>query len=340
MRGRHLFGSQPYHQLGRRHRTEAIVEQLAERLEVPRRLALLGRVETFILEPLRMAERTAEPAELCIGGGEVDEASISRRLHPIHLVEHRPWRRVFAGDGVPVERVRPQPVHRCVQHGDHQMLARGLTALAGEQRRRDRLRRSGRGRFVTDQCAHEIGHRVLLRDLGRYDTADALDDRVVDAPVAVRAVGSEAADRHIDEPRVHGVQVGRTDAHPINGTGPEVLDDDVGLRSESLQRGHAIRMAEVERDRMLATVRRREHGRDRADPIRADPGQITDPMRLDLDDLSALVGQDLAAERPRDDGRQVQDFDALQWTSHDSCPPATCDLMIDANGHVGTRTDG
>jgi hypothetical protein len=78
---------------------------------------------------------------------------------------------------------------------------------------------------------------------------------LVDAgPVAIRAALTEAGDAAVDEPRVDGAKALVVDTEATLDVGPVVLDDHVGRPRELLEDGHALGLAQIQGDGLLAAV--------------------------------------------------------------------------------------
>src|SRR5205814_169778 len=90
------------------------------------------------------------------------------------------------------------------------------------------LRRRVAGGLVHDSVMHHC------RDTGELtldvrDTAQRLNDMVVRRQLGHWTLGAEAADRRVDEPRVHIEESGSPEAESVNHPEPEVLDEHIGL---------------------------------------------------------------------------------------------------------------
>ncbi len=107
---------------------------------------------------------------------------------------------------------------------------------------------------------------------------------------------------------------------------PEVFDQEVRFRRELEQEPLPVRLAEIERDRLLVAGDDRPPQRRLARLLPAPaPHRVALPRRLDLDDLGAHVAEQLPAERP---GQQSAEFEHAQiaeraafkrWLRHGSC---------------------
>jgi hypothetical protein len=189
---------------------------------------------------------------------------------------------------------------------------------AREQRGGDGLRRGpGRG-LVGDDVAHEVGDRHVGVLLHADVAGEALDDRVVDAPVAIRARVAVAADRDGDQLRIALAQLRLAEAEALGRAGPPVLHEHVGAIHEREQGLAAARLLEVEHDAALAAVRVHVEARAPAAPVGADPHRVADPRRLDLHHLGALIREDHAGEGARQDLRDVDDANACERSRHRS----------------------
>ena len=121
----------------------------------------------------------------------------------------------------------------------------------------------------------------------RDQTAGGLHERVVAGLVSQRPDVTVRADRAVDEPRVartHGVGA---EPEPLGETGAQALEEHVGALRESQQRLAPARVAQRDRERALAGVRREEH-RALAVPERRAPGAavVTRVGALDLDHVA------------------------------------------------------
>ncbi len=98
----------------------------------------------------------------------------------------------------------------------------------------------------------------------------------------------------------------------LHDAGPEVVEHDVGGRDQLAQHLLAFGAAQVERQRALVAVERREVEAEAVahDALLAHRVAVVDV--LDLDHLGAHVREEHRAERAGQDARQVDDADALQ----------------------------
>jgi hypothetical protein len=88
-----------------------------------------------------------------------------------------------------------------------------------------------------------------------------------------------------------------TDSEPVDRSGSEVLDDDVGFADERPQDLLRFRVLEVERDRFLAPVEPDEVGGEAMDRRVVGTGKIAAARALDLDHARAEVAEVARAER-------------------------------------------
>ena len=79
------------------------------------------------------------------------------------------------------------------------------------------------------------------------------------------------------------------------------------MADEGLENLLATRVLQVERDGFLVPVDREEVGRRAVRRSGRDPAPavVADPGLLDLDDLGAVVAEDLSRERARDDTGEI-----------------------------------
>lgn len=196
-----------------------------------------------------------------------------------------------------------------IEHRDVDALALAR-ALPGVERGGDREGRVQTRRLVREQVRDES--RRLLRPDHLGDPRDRLDHHVVGGQLGRRALGPEAADCGVDEPRVLAPQHVPADAEPVEHARAEVLEHDVRLAREAAEGRGAALALEVEHDAPLVPVHLHEEaGHVRRAGAAHVAGGVAD-RRLDLDHVGAHVAEDLAAERAGDDRRQVEDADARE----------------------------
>ncbi|MDZ7702579.1 MAG: hypothetical protein U5J98_11260 [Halobacteriales archaeon] len=168
---------------------------------------------------------------------------------------------------------------------------------------------------------------AALRPGDGHDPARPLHEEVVAGTLAPGAGLAERGDRAVDDRVVVLPDVVVADAEPIGRAGPVVLDEDVRLGGEVVQRLPGLVGLEVQLDAPLAVVHRPEVGRlaavggRDAGPLVAlgvDEGRpgvpvvVADLGPLDLDHLGALVGEHQRREPAGDERREVQYGDAVQ----------------------------
>jgi hypothetical protein len=113
-------------------------------------------------------------------------------------------------------------------------------------------------------------------------------------------VPSEGADVADDQARVALGQAPPVEAELLGQAGSEVGEHDVGAGHQPIDHRPRGGVAHVERQRVLALIARDEMARLAGGERR----QVADGVaveRLDLDDVRAAVGQQLGAERDRDE---------------------------------------
>ena len=143
----------------------------------------------------------------------------------------------------------------------------------------------------------------------RHQAAFRLRRDVVAGPVARRRAGGEAADRHVDQPGC-AARAGHRRPGPSASAapGPQVLHDHVGARDQAPRDLHAARMAQVERDRLLAAVVGAQHGVAEV----AGVARHVAFHRFDLHHLGAEVAERHRGAGARDVVAEFDDADALQ----------------------------
>ena len=124
---------------------------------------------------------------------------------------------------------------------------------------------------------------------------------------------AEAAQCGVDEPRVcrrqnRLVPQAKTIHHP----GPKALDQHVGAFDQSQQHVATSGGLEVQGQAAFIPVDEQEYGAAVALARRIVPRRIAAVRVFDLDHVSAQVGQQHRAERPRQQPREVEDTQALE----------------------------
>ncbi len=140
-------------------------------------------------------------------------------------------------------------------------------------------------------------------------------------PVRVRTVLAEPGDPGDHQPRVAVEQRGGREAEALERTGPEVLDEHVGIVDERQQDVPIGLDLEVEDDRALVAI-------DELPPqafavARVAPCQTAEGVAVgafDLDDVGAVVGEVARAVRTGENGRQVERHGAPRAAAGMACP--------------------
>ena len=119
-----------------------------------------------------------------------------------------------------------------------------------------------------------------------------------------------AGDPDHDEAAVDGAQGVVAQAPFFHRAGPEVLEQEVGLRRQLLEDFLSFRLAQIERDALLVA---RHEGPPKGGFLFAmaspDAQRVALVRRLDLDDVGAHIAEDLAAKRP---GQQRAELEHTQ----------------------------
>src|SRR5208282_165405 len=125
----------------------------------------------------------------------------------------------------------------------------------------------------------------------------------------------------IDDLGIGATNVGVADSEAVGDTGSIVLDQSVGLNREPAHEVAAVLLLDVDHDAALVAVEVQER-RGEAAALWADaPAHRVALGRFDFDHVGAKVAEQLSAERPRNDGRQVKNAKTDQRSiSHDENP--------------------
>ena len=103
------------------------------------------------------------------------------------------------------------------------------------------------------------------------------------------------------------------EAEAVEGAGPVVLDEDVGVVEEPPQEIPPPGVLHVQSDSALASVDGQEVGALALHKGRSPPSGVVALLAFfDLDDVRPRVRQGLCAIRPRQNPRQIDDLDPLQ----------------------------
>jgi hypothetical protein len=145
------------------------------------------------------------------------------------------------------------------EHADHRLEQRRVddlpspAPLALEQREADALRREDAGEQIRDRDPG--ARRADLRCSGQaHESAHPLRDLIESGPVAIRAVGTEARDPAVHEPREALAQVLGREPELRHHVGAEVLDEHVEARQQAQQQLAASGLPQVQRERALAAI--------------------------------------------------------------------------------------
>ena len=206
------------------------------------------------------------------------------------------------------------PMHGRVEQRriDEAALA-GTIAQAQCRQRADRAEHARR--LVVDRGAAK-GRRILGAARDAHHAAIGLQQRIEARLHAHRALIPEGPDRAVDQSRMpfqHGL---RADADLVDDAWPEILDQDVGILAQPMQRIDVGRQLQVEDDGALVAVLAVEVERRHAvwAEGRAPDARIVAAIRfLHLDDVGAHVGQQHAGKRT---GQRLAHFDnanSFEW---------------------------
>ena len=193
------------------------------------------------------------------------------------------------------------------RHVDHLPLA-GAPHVPGVHRREGPYDGVERGERVAE--ADAAPHRGPVRLAGDVsDASHRLADVREPGPVLVRPRLPVAGDAHQDEPGIHLVEDLPPEPQLLQGTGLEVLDQDVALCGEPLRKVEAVRVAHVQRHELLvAGLERPPEGGLRAGVhVAPGPQGVPRPRTLDLYHLGPELGHDPGRERSGDKRSELQD---------------------------------
>ena len=211
-----------------------------------------------------------------------------------------------------------------LHHGQHRLVDGRVDHLAaagagaGVQGQQGPEGGEGPGQGVADGDPRAAGRRGgVAGDIAQ--PAHGLADGAVPGPGRVRPVLAEPGHPDQHQPRVPLGQRVVAEPPPLQGPGPEVLDQDVGGAEQPAGQGLALGVAQVQGHRLLVAGDHRPPQRQAVRLLPAPLAHRVAPGRvLELDHLGPEVGQQLAAERPGQELAHLDHPDVVQWATHRS----------------------
>ena len=128
--------------------------------------------------------------------------------------------------------------------------------------------------------------------------------------MGIGAVLTKSTDRYINQLGIECPHDRLTKSHAINGTRPEVLDQDIGICCEVKKHLLPLVGLQVHPDGALAAVTREKRGRDFVDR-RSHMAHLLSCRGLNLDHVGPLISEHHCRDGPGDHTGQIQHFDAL-----------------------------
>ena len=181
-------------------------------------------------------------------------------------------------------------------------LPKPLSATLGCQQRRQRSHGELQAGEQVEQRDPDLDRwpRRLARD--RHQPGHRLREQVVCRTLGALARDSEATDHRHDQLGMSFRQTIRSKPQAIGGRGSGVVHQQVRARGEQVKQLTTAIGPQVDHDRSLVAVDRREIGTDlvsRIAPERRTPAAaLVAAWRLELDDVGPQVGQEHGRERP------------------------------------------
>ena len=216
------------------------------------RAARLVAHVTRIVGERRIAHRLAQAAEHRVLVGGDQHQAVARRID----VRRRDVRQDRAGALADVAGLVVLGDER-LHHAEHGLVdrasrppgrARCFSRWCSAEQRADAG--EGRGQRVADRDADARRRRDRVAD-HVAQAAHRLADRAETGAPGVGPGLPVARDAHHDEPRVGGGELLVAEVPLLERAGPEILDQDVGLRDELEQESLPLGLAQVERDGLL-----------------------------------------------------------------------------------------
>ena len=264
------------------------------------RVQILARRIQLALRQVGLADRLAEPFEYPLRG-RVDDQEVPVRGFEL-LGGHHPREEV--GRSFAVQPGHPESRRVRAAHPPDRFVQRHIDVLA-EARVLTRLERRQRpeGReHAAPVVGHEIpgAHGRAVRVAGHVrDPRETQCHPVESSAVLVGAGLAVATDPHNDEPAVRLAQGVWRQSPLLECAGPVVFDHDVGNVAEPPEEPLALRVGQVQGDRLLPAVVLRE--RDVA------PVRVADLRLLDFDHFGAELPEERGAERCGEDLARADD---------------------------------
>src|SRR5271154_1618654 len=199
-------------------------------------------------------------------------------------------------------------------------------AMARFEREQNSLRRENSADQIADGDAG-AGRPALDGPRHAHQTRHPLRDLIEAGEIAQRAGRAEARDRACNDARVARRERFVIEPESLHDAGAKVVDHHVGAVDEPHQDFAAFRRFDLEADTFLRSIGRKKEITVRALAVAAElAARIFD--RLDLQDLRAVVAEDLRAERAGKVARQIDDF----------YPRQRGRLMFGHFGHLSSET--
>jgi hypothetical protein len=246
--------------------------------------------------PDRLAERTPElRLERSYRDLTPVTAGVDVVRGPGAVERHRagPWHRRARQD---VGGVHGRPGERAVRYRQVDVITLAGLARSDERREQPDHREQRSGANVGDLHAGEAdlaGCRA--RDPEHAGTADVV--QVVPGFPVQRTVLPVAGDRAVHELRTHRAEVVVPGPEPLGDARPEALDEAVGRGDQPAERGHGVRLFEIEGDRALVAIQHPAVSRLGSEARFVPAHVIAAGGLLDLDDVGPEVGQQASRVR-------------------------------------------
>src|SRR3989454_4616306 len=279
----------------------------------------LGRFGELLSRQLRRPDEFAHPLpELRFHRRDREPLAVLRLVEAVE--RERSGQEGFAGHRFFARRQIPRKTEDQQGHGgvvdrdiDEFAAAR---AVSSPERCEEAQRRIESAREVGDRHARDRGSPSVEAPGDGQQAGERLEVDVVPREIFVRpilAVSREGAVDQLRIPHREGIVVRAQTSHDA---GPELLHDDVRAACEFSEDFLPLDGLQVDRERTLPAVHHREGIRDLVDEWRHRSHVVAELRVLDLDDVRAEVAQELRAERPREEAREIQDRDALEGRRH------------------------
>ena len=268
--------------------------------------------EARVRRPLGMAEGRRELREEAVVAGGDDHRPVLR-LKPLERHEALGTRALprgqIAGELV-ARHVAGEPAEcRLEERGIDDDAAAGACAL---MKRREHAHGCPHAGAEVQHGRAEARRRILVSAVHAEKSREGLHHRLVPRTEPTGAAPSECPQGAEHQPRIELEERVRTQPQLLDDARSEILHEHVRLGQIALEPRDGLRIFQVEDDGALVHIDGVEGGATAESERRAPAARFVTLRPLDLHDIRAHVGQDLAGERTGQSLGDLDDLDAFE----------------------------